>query len=533
MFKTTETLIGALLIIFIAAFTLPSFGSEKKPKQILADRYIAVFDLAAVGVEKRIARQLTENLRRDLVLSNRYKVLNRSSMNKIIEEQKFKTSGCAAGACMIEAGRILGVRTIVTGSVSIGKNAYTIKLSLINTETGKLDMAYEGRCECGVDELLKSTKKLVAKMLDETPQIYEEPEKVVKVWLAMKNGTKAEMIFNGFNTKCGGYKDGGIRYATKEKTVDLPWKEIKYIIPASGKGMLTNDNEFQTDSLKPSHCTDAVIIEKTIRKITVQGHEKDVHEDIRASISDIRIIAFAQEWLEDAIKKEQQETEKLAGEFVFVRGGCFQMGDTFGDGDNDEKPAHEVCVDDFHIGKYEVTQGQWKAVMGVNPSYFKNCGDSCPIEQVSWNDTQEFIRKLNEKSGDDNYRLPTEAEWEYAARSGGRPEKYSGGSDIESVAWYSYNSGNKTYPVGIKLPNGLGIYDMTGNVLEWCQDWYSENYYSESLRNNPTGPSTGQSRILRGGSWGFNARTSRTTFRHWHLPTYGYFVGFRLAKPSK
>jgi formylglycine-generating enzyme required for sulfatase activity len=114
-------------------------------------------------------------------------------------------------------------------------------------------------------------------------------------------------------------------------------------------------------------------------------------------------------------------------QMVFVQGGCYQMGDTFGDGESDEKPVHKVCVHDFYMGKYEVTQGQWKAVMGNNPSNFSNCGDNCPVEQVSWADVQQFIQRLNSRSGK-NYRLPTEAEWEYAARSGGKSEKWSGTS---------------------------------------------------------------------------------------------------------
>lgn len=138
-------------------------------------------------------------------------------------------------------------------------------------------------------------------------------------------------------------------------------------------------------------------------------------------------------------------------EFVYVDGGCYQMGDTFGDGESNEKPVHEVCVDDFYIGKYEVTQGQWKAIMrdnplGDNPSKFDECGDNCPVESVSWNDAQAFINKLNNKTGK-NYRLPTEAEWEYAAKSGGKSEKYSGGNDVDSVAWYKDNSEKKHIPL--------------------------------------------------------------------------------------
>jgi formylglycine-generating enzyme required for sulfatase activity len=217
-------------------------------------------------------------------------------------------------------------------------------------------------------------------------------------------------------------------------------------------------------------------------------------------------------------------------DFVYVNGGCYQMGDTFGDGYDSEKPVHEACVDDYYIGKYEVTQGQWQAVMGSNPSNFKNCGDNCPVESVSWNDAQEFVRKLNQRSGGGKYRLPTEAEWEYAARSGGKSEKYSGGNDVDSVAWYSGNSGSKTHPVGTKSPNGLGIYDMSGNVWEWVQDWYGGGYSSGS-QNNPSGPSSGSYRVYRGGSWGYGARDGRAAYRDSDTPgDRRGRLGFRLAR---
>ena len=217
--------------------------------------------------------------------------------------------------------------------------------------------------------------------------------------------------------------------------------------------------------------------------------------------------------------------------FVFVKGGCYQMGNTFGYGAPEEKPAHDVCVSDFYMGKHEVTQGQWKRIMGNNPSYFSNCGDNCPVEKVSWNDVQDFIRRLNSQTGK-NYRLPTEAEWEYAARSGGKSEQYSGGADVDSVAWYDGNSGRKTHPVGQKKPNGLGLHDMSGNVWEWCQDWYGSDYYRNSDRDNPGGPSSGSGRVLRGGSWRFNAASTRAALRLWSRPDYrSGNLGFRLALP--
>jgi formylglycine-generating enzyme required for sulfatase activity len=207
------------------------------------------------------------------------------------------------------------------------------------------------------------------------------------------------------------------------------------------------------------------------------------------------------------------------------------MGDTFGDGGAAEKPVHEVCVDDFYLGVYEVTQAQWEKVMGNNPSNFRK-GGNYPVEQVSWNDIQDFLGRLNRQSGR-RYRLPTEAEWEYAARGGGKREKYAGTSrenELSDYAWYGANSGSSTHPVGQKKPNGLGLYDMSGNVWEWCADWYDGNYYQDSPKNNPTGPNSGQSRLLRGGSWVSNPGNTRTAKRSGYDPATRYDNdGFRLG----
>ncbi|MBQ7951520.1 MAG: SUMF1/EgtB/PvdO family nonheme iron enzyme [Alistipes sp.] len=220
-------------------------------------------------------------------------------------------------------------------------------------------------------------------------------------------------------------------------------------------------------------------------------------------------------------------------DMVFVKGGTFTMGATSeqgADAYDDEKPAHSVTLSDFYIGKYEVTQAQWRAVMGSNPSSFK--GDNLPVENVSWNDIQKFIQKLNTQTGKE-FRLPTEAEWEYAARGGSKSRgyKYSGSNNIGDVAWYSGNSGSKTHPVGQKQPNELGIYDMSGNVWEWCSDWYGS--YSSSSQTNPKGPNSGDYRVLRGGDWGmiFWKNIYSRTYAN---PDRGrMYNGFRLACSSK
>lgn len=219
-------------------------------------------------------------------------------------------------------------------------------------------------------------------------------------------------------------------------------------------------------------------------------------------------------------------------EMVKVKGGCFQMGDIFADGGKEEKPVHEVCVGDFHIGKYEVTQAQWKGVMGKNPAKFT--GDRRPVESVSWYAVQTFIGKLNAMTGK-QYRLPTEAEWEYAAKSGGKEEKWAGTSDpvkLNEYAWYEDNSLKKSYAVGTRKPNNLGIYDMSGNVFEWCQDIFSDDWYDVSDKDNPLGPPKGPNRVIRGGSWYNSAGYIRTSYRFGNSPdSRGQYVGFRLVLP--
>ncbi|MBP9993392.1 MAG: SUMF1/EgtB/PvdO family nonheme iron enzyme, partial [bacterium] len=217
-------------------------------------------------------------------------------------------------------------------------------------------------------------------------------------------------------------------------------------------------------------------------------------------------------------------------EMVAVKGGTFTMGATSEQGSDaydSEKPTHSVTLGDYYIGKFEVTQELWEAVMGSNPSYFK--GSKLPVESVSWNDCQTFIRKLNSLTGV-NFRLPTEAEWEYAARGGSRSRgyKYSGSNSISDVAWYDDNSGSKIHTVGTKSPNELGIYDMSGNVWEWCQDW--KGSYSSGSQNNPTGALLGSDRVYRGGGWRNGARNCRVSHRYCDAPSSRYYgLGFRLV----
>jgi formylglycine-generating enzyme required for sulfatase activity len=215
---------------------------------------------------------------------------------------------------------------------------------------------------------------------------------------------------------------------------------------------------------------------------------------------------------------------KLA--MMAIPGGSFLMGS---DEYDNEKPIHQVTLSPFRMGKYQVTQAQWRAVMGNNPSLYK--GDDPPVEHVSWKDASSFCQKLTEKTGRE-YRLPTEAEWEYACRAGSTGRYCFGDNNalLQKYAWYRKNAGDKTHPVGEKLANDWGLHDMHGNVWEWCRDWYDEDYYWESLEENPQGPSSGTHRVLRGGSFNHDKDQCGSANRGSYTPDTIYrYLGFRVV----
>ena len=215
-------------------------------------------------------------------------------------------------------------------------------------------------------------------------------------------------------------------------------------------------------------------------------------------------------------------------ETVYVEGGTFLMGCTAeqNDCDEDEKPPQQVSVSSFHIGKYEITQRQWQKVMHNSPSYFKNCS-RCPVEQVSWNEVQEFLKRLKTMTGK-TYRLPTEIEWEFAARGGNKSKGYqfAGGHSIQTVGWYFDNSDYQTHPVGTKAPNELGIYDMSGNVWEWCQTEHI--YESDELRSKAKSEEI--YKVIRGGGWYIRSKYHRLSYRNYDVPDRRYMsLGFRVV----
>ncbi|CAG37151.1 formylglycine-generating enzyme family protein [Desulfotalea psychrophila] len=275
-----------------------------------------------------------------------------------------------------------------------------------------------------------------------------------------------------------------------------------------------------------------------LKALDIEGAEKVIAELQRlvaggSNLFDLGTVHELQALLETSRKwplPGRNYTESMTNiEMIWVPAGSFEMGDQFDQGADCEKPVHEVELDGFWLGKYPVIQSQYEEVMGINPSRFKKA-DTYPVETVSWHDAQAFIEQLYKQSGM-RFRLPTEAEWEYAARSGGKRELYAGGNDIEAVAWYGGNSNCSTHPVGKKQANGLGLYDMSGNVWEWCQDWFDKYYYQSSPGNNPRGPSLGSNRVLRGCNWdGAGSWALRSAFRFGIASdARNSRVGFRLV----
>jgi len=227
-------------------------------------------------------------------------------------------------------------------------------------------------------------------------------------------------------------------------------------------------------------------------------------------------------------------TNSIGMEFILVKKGVFKMGDEYGDGFKDEKPVHDVFLSNYYIGKYEVTQKEWSQIDNFNPS--TNEGDQLPVERVNWKDVNNFINKLNNQDKKYHYRLPTEAEWEKAAKGGNKSLKtmYAGNDDLFKVGFVRENSPITSSPVGKLPPNELGIYDMSGNVGEWCSDWYSNTYYAHSPKENPQGPKKGSSKIIRGGSWYGTDDEARVSNRDYEPIEFSTdIIGFRLVMETR
>jgi formylglycine-generating enzyme required for sulfatase activity len=383
-------------------------------------------------------------------------------------------------------------RGITTVTTPIAKGSSKGKLSIISDPGGAdifIDQGFKGKAPLDIDSIDPGTYRVKARLKG-----YDAIEKKVKV-----NSNRKAVVTFYFEWE----KTKGRLYVTTQPA-DCTIK-ILDITPKYVDGIKLDAGQYRIQVSKTDYIT-------RIEPIRVSGGEGvDLYVELK----------------KDSARTGQNWKDPVTGmEVVWVPEGCYQMGSS--SGDPDEKPVHEVCVEGFWMGKYEVTQGQWKKIMSSNPSKFRS-GDDYPVETISWNDAQQYISKLKQQSGN-SFSLPTEAQWEYAARSGGRDQIYAGGNDVDSVAWYYSNSGSNTHRVGTKDPNGLGIYDMSGNVWEWCEDVYDKNAYSRHVRNNPVITSGGNSRVSRGGSWINNPRIVRAANRHGDSAVLrSSLMGFRLC----
>ena len=391
------------------------------------------------------------------------------------------------------------------------------------------------------------------------------PENIAATF-TIKTHPNATVIFNGKNFK-GGVVDYKISPQVLQITLEMPKAEtITRIVTLKPKATETLEifPEVQTGIIQ-------VMTIPTNAKIELKGDGGEHYTATgRKTFSDVPVGTYELIVTADGHKTHREifrlnvdetvpkqitivESSNVPENMVFVQSGTFQMGSN--DGSKNEKPVHTVTMSVFLIGKYEVTQKEWEKIMGNNPSCFK--GDSLPVENVSWYDAVEFCNKKSKEEGltpcysgrgknikcnssENGYRLPTEAEWEYATRGSNLTNdsnlrndyKYSGSNNIDDVAWYTKTTNDKgTKPVGTKQPNELGIYDMSGNVGEWCNDWYDKNYYSNIPKKNPKGPDSGSYRVLRGGSWRYNDKVCRVAVRYYDRPNFSFYsYGFRLAR---
>lgn len=365
------------------------------------------------------------------------------------------------------------------------------------------------------------------------------------------NNTRLELVPGVYMIEIKADKHHSQTEAIEVKLGDNIYKN--YTLQAMQGTLLLTANPVDTK-------TELYLDNKLIRTVTGSARVSDLFVGeyvLKCSVSGYKSKDFKVSIIENEAKEFNIILDKgpdVPEGMVYVEGGTFQMGSN--SGESDEKPVHSVTVSSFYIGKYEVTQKQWTEVMGSNPSHFQ--GDNLPVEDISWYQAVEFCNKLSQKEGltpaytingrnvtcnwnANGYRLPTEAEWEYAARGGNKAKKrffggyknnYSGSNNIDEVAWYSSNSGSKTQAVGTKKANELGIYDMSGNVWEWCWDWYGS--YSSGAKTNPRGSSSGSRRVLRGGSWLYYAKYCRSAYRRNSSPDDSNLNrGFRLLRSSE
>ncbi len=550
------------------------------------DRLLVIPLKVKGGVSKDEAALLTDILSTEIHRSGKFTILNRDDMKAVLDEKEFELAmGCDDNVCLLENVSKLSVNKIITGNIGKLGKKYIVSIRMIN-EDGENETMERESCACEIDALDGTIEKITRKFLKYLGGDVarygairvESTPRGARVYLdGVDAGTAPDTIgridpgSHSISVRKDGYRDWSKRVDVEagEETVlkaRLQKRSSSISIrsePSSADiyidGRYSGITPDDVTELKPGR------YKVEVRKEGYRTWSKSM--DVKAGEGGSVMARLAQE------KAQAYSDTETGMELVLVKGGCYEMGDTFGDGDDDEKPVHEVCLDDFYIGKYEVTVGEfrrfvndtgyrteaetgggmyiwtgkkWKKESGRDwrsPGFSQT--DSHPVVGVSWNDAQKYINWLNRKSGK-RYRLPTEAEWEYAARSGGERHKYSWGNGSPSgniadeaakrkfnwVIWEGYDDGYVyTAPVGRYRSNEAGLYDMTGNVLEWCKDIYSKDAYRNHQHKNPVFRGSGSYRVYRGDSWGDFSGDLRASNRDYDTPDgRNGRLGFRLAR---
>lgn len=540
-----------LFTLCLLAVTMCAVAQESLPK-------IAVYVTGNDAINPMLASRLVSTI----VSSHKYTAVERSAafLTELSKEQNYQRSGAVDDDEISRLGKQFGVQYVCVASVADVWDEKYISSRIISVETGNVvTTASAFGSMTDANSLIMSfnqlSKTLVANMTNST----KSEAKKVAVYVT-KTGNRDVDIILGDQLVAGFSKSN--KYLAIERTngfLSQLSKEQGY--QASGA---VDDNDLarlgkqfgvnyvclaQTMPFAGTYfiSTRLVDVERAEivntydaegKKLNTTKEVVAVSQEIAANLSGQTMTAMS-----SSGGNETFTVNGVSFEMVYVEGGTFTMGATSeqgSDANSDEKPTHSVTLSDYSIGKYEVTQELWQAVMGNNPSSFK--GSTKPVESVSWDDCQTFISELNSllssQLGSRRFALPTEAQWEYAARGGKKSQgyKYAGSNSISSVAWYTVNSCDKgsnhpdygTHEVGTKSPNELGLYDMSGNVDEWCQDWYGS--YSSSSQSNPVGPSSGSGRVNRVGCWLSYARGCRVSGRGGYAPSFRYhYLGFRLV----
>ncbi|MCQ2324484.1 MAG: formylglycine-generating enzyme family protein [Paludibacteraceae bacterium] len=540
-----------ILTLCLLAVTICAVAQESLPT-------IAVYVTGNDEINPMLASRLVSTI----VSSHKYTAVERSAafLTELSKEQTYQRSGAVDDDEISRLGKQFGVQFVCVASVADVWGEKYISSRIISVETGNVVTTASAFGSINdAQQLIMSfnqlSKTLVANMDNST----NNNAKKVAVYVTKTGNRDVDIILG--DQLVAGFSKSNIYLAIERTNGFLSQlsKEQKYqhtgVVNDSTISRLGKQFGVQyvcvaqTTPYKGTYFINTRLVDvetaSIVKTFDAEGKTLNTTKEVVSASREIanNLLGMAIASTSAGVVNETFTVNGVSFEMIYVEGGRFMMGATSEQGIdayNWEKPTHLVTLSHYYIGKYEITQELWETVMGSNPSYSK--GSTKPVENVSWNDCQAFVNKLNSllssQLGIKRFALPTEAQWEYAARGGkkSRGYKYSGNNTIGEVAWFtdnSYAEGSNhpdygTHVVGTKAPNELGLYDMSGNVYEWCQDWYGS--YNSSSQSNSVGPFCGSSRVLRGGGWYSNAKYCRVSNREFYTPSnHDSNLGFRVV----